>query len=356
MERYAVIMAGGVGTRFWPLSRTQQPKQFLPIISERTMLEETIRRIQPFIPLSRIVTIANRNHSEVIRRIFPALPAENVIVEPMGKNTAPCLLLATAGIYRRNPEAVLTVLPADHLIRKPDVFRRKLAAAADAGEQSGDLITFGIPPSYPATGYGYIRFDRNQPMRLKNESFFHVREFKEKPGREQALEFLNAGTYYWNSGMFIWRADGFSSKIKKFAPDWYPFWKKILDDYEEPEKLKRLFEDMPATSIDYALMEKASGVLMAEGDFGWSDVGSWSSLFDIWPQDENSNALRTEGIAIDSKNNLVHNPGRLTALVGVQDMIVVDTPDALLICRKDMDQKVKDIVAELKTKKRSRLL
>ncbi len=356
MNRYAVIMAGGVGTRFWPLSRTRQPKQFLPIISERTMLEETIRRIEPIISLDNIVTIANLEHSEVIQRIFPDLPKENVLVEPAGKNTAPCLLLATAGIYQRDPNAVISVLPADHLIRKPDVFREKLAAASTAASQTGDLITFGIPPSYPATGYGYIRFDRTHSRRIQNEPFFSVREFKEKPGRDKAEEFLHAGTYYWNSGMFIWRADAFAEKINKYAVDWAPFWEEILEAYPDPDQVKALYEKMPAISIDYALMERASGVLMAEGDFGWSDVGAWSSLFEVWPLDENKNALRTEGIIIDSNNNLVHNPDQLTALVGVHDLLVVNTGDVLLICRKDLDQKVKDIVNLLKKQKKNQYL
>jgi mannose-1-phosphate guanylyltransferase len=356
MNRYAVIMAGGVGTRFWPLSRSRRPKQFLPIISERTMLEETIRRIEPLIPLNNIITVANRAHSEVIQRIFPDLPKENVMVEPMGKNTAPCLLLATAAVFQRDPEAVISVLPADHLIREPDVFRQKLTAATTAADQTGDLVTFGIPPAYPATGYGYICVDHGQSLNIQNEMFFSVREFKEKPGQKKAEEFLSVGTYYWNSGMFIWRADAFAEKLHEYAAAWAPFWKEILKSFPDPDQMRRIFKEMPAISIDYALMEQASGVLMAEGDFGWSDVGSWSSLFEVWPLDENKNALRTEGVTIDSKNNLVHNPGQLTALVGVHDLVVVNTGDALLICRKDLDQKVKHIVSQLKEKGKDQFL
>ncbi len=356
MNRYAVIMAGGVGTRFWPLSRFQQPKQFLPIISERTMLEETIQRIEPLIPLSHIVTIANHEHSQVIQRIYPDLPQENIMVEPMGKNTAPCLLLATAGIFQRDPQAVISVLPADHLIRTPDVFRNTLAAATEAADQTGDLITFGIPPAYPATGYGYIRFNREDVRRIQQESFFSVKEFKEKPDLDQAKEFLEAGTYYWNSGMFIWRADSFEEKLCRFASDWAPFWNEMKNAYPDSEKVRHLFEKMPATSIDYALMERASGVLMAEGNFGWSDVGSWSALFDVWPRDKNKNALRTEGMTLNASNNLVHNPGQFTALIGVQDLVVVNTGDALLICRKDQDQKVKEIVKRLKETSKNRYL
>jgi mannose-1-phosphate guanylyltransferase len=356
MNRYAVIMAGGVGTRFWPLSRFQQPKQFLPIISERTMLEETIQRIEPLIPLNHIITIANHEHSKVIQRIYPDLPQENIMVEPMGKNTAPCLLLATSGIFQRDPQAVISVLPADHLIRSPDAYRNTLAAATEAADQTGDLITFGIPPTYPATGYGYIRFNREDARRIQKESFFSVKEFKEKPDLEQAKEFLNAGTYYWNSGMFIWRADSFEEKLCRFAPDWASFWNEMKKAYPDSEKVRHLFKKMPATSIDYALMERASGVLMAEGNFGWSDVGSWSALFDVWPRDKNKNALRTEGMTLDASNNLVHNPGQVTALIGVQDLVVVNTGDALLICRKDQDQKVKEIVKRLKETNKDRYL
>jgi mannose-1-phosphate guanylyltransferase len=358
MNLYAIIMAGGVGTRFWPLSRKKSPKQFLPIISEATMIEETVNRLRPLIPIQNITTIANAEQSRRIKNDIPDIPEENVLVEPQGKNTAPSLLLATAQIHLLDPEAVCAALPADHLIADGELFRKKGEAGALAAAERDSLVTFGIPPTFPSTGYGYIQFSRDNPEEIQGEKFYSVQEFKEKPAYETAKLFCDAGNYSWNSGMFLWKADAFSNKLKEYAPDWYRFWELICPALEEENeiKIKAIFEKIPSTSIDYALMEKAKGVLMCEGNFGWSDVGAWSSLGDIWAKDKNRNALKGETLILDSEDCLVYNPDKLTALVGVKDIIIVDTPDALLICRKDQDQRVKEIVSELKKKGRSEYL
>ena len=352
MDLYAIIMAGGVGTRFWPLSRAAKPKQFLPIISERTMIEETVHRLLPLIPVQNITTVASAQQTKMIREYIPEIPEKNLIVEPRGKNTAPSLLLATAAITLRNPEAVCAVLPADHLIKNVPLFLRKLQAGAEAASREEALITFGIPPAFPATGYGYIQFDREDSRQMLGEKFYTVQQFKEKPAYEQAKSFVEAGNYAWNSGMFLWKASTFRRMLEECAPDWFPFWKKMCRGLEENDaaQIAAIFDEIPATSIDYALMEKAKGVLMCEGNFGWSDVGSWSALAEIWEMDRAKNSIRGEAIVLDSQGCLVYNPKKLTALVGVEDLIVVDTDDALLICRKDQDQKVKDVVAELKKK------
>jgi len=358
MELYAVIMAGGIGTRFWPLSRKANPKQFLPIISERTMVEETVERLAPLIPLERVHTIANRKQSASIRSLFPDIPDANVLVEPQGRNTAPSLILATAHIFMQNPEAVVAALPADHLIRDIPLFLKKLDAGAQAAFEREDLVTFGIPPSYPSTGYGYIQFARAGSQKITGEDFYSVEQFKEKPDAAQAEVFLEAGNYFWNSGMFLWQAKTFADKLHQYAPDWYPYWEQMLLALknEDSSQITSIFATIPSTSIDYALMEKARGVLMCEGNFGWSDVGAWSALFEIWPQSEDGNTLRSESLFLDSENCLVYSRNKLTALVGVKDLIVVDTPDALLICRKDQDQKVKDIVARLKKDNKDKYL
>jgi len=352
MNISAVIITGGVGSRFWPLSRKERPKQFLPIISDKTMIEETIRRISPKIPSSNIYTIANSKQTRTLAGLLLKIPQENFLVEPEGKNTAPCLLLATAHIYLKDPESVVTVLPADHLIIDPASFLKKLEAAAEAADQSSNLITFGIPPSYPSTGYGYIRFSKKNPVFFQEEEFYKVKEFKEKPDHDTALNFIKSGTYFWNSGMFIWKARIFASNLKKYAPDMYTYWQKMLGALQNDDKnrLKEIFSEIPAISIDYALMEKSRDVLMSKGDFGWSDVGSWSSLLEIWEKDPDNNVLRGENITIDTKNCLLHNPGKFTALIGLSDLMIVNTEDALLICRKDMDQKVKQVVNSLKKK------
>ncbi|MGD8537207.1 MAG: mannose-1-phosphate guanylyltransferase [Candidatus Aminicenantes bacterium] len=350
MEFYAVILAGGIGTRFWPLSRKERPKQFLPIISDKTMIEETVERLAPLIRPDRIYTIANSEQSRSIRNIFPGIPGANFLVEPQGRNTAPSLILATAHVYLQNPGAVVAALPADHLITDVPLFLKKLEAGALAADKRGVIVTFGIPPTFPSTGYGYIQFSPEASRKIRAENFYSVLEFKEKPNVTQAKAFLEAGNHFWNSGIFLWKAGTLARKLQKYAPDWYVYWEKILQALQAKNaaEVAAIFEEIPSTSIDYALMEKARGVLMCEGNFGWSDVGAWSSLFDIWPKDPEGNALRAESMLLDSENCLVYSRDKLTALVGVKDLIVVDTPDALLICRKDQDQKVKDIVGRLK--------
>jgi len=352
MDIRTVIMAGGQGTRFWPLSRQKIPKQFLPIISEKTMIEETALRLLPLLSPDKIYTVANLEQTQTIRKLLPKLPAENLLVEPQGKNTAPSLMLATAKIYLQNPEAVVAALPADHLLKDSSLFLKKLEAGASLAAQKF-LITFGIPPTYPATGYGYIHFSEDNPHQIQEESFYTVKEFKEKPGYEQAKRFLESGNYYWNSGMFLWQARVFAQKLENHAPSMFSYWKRMLDALknEKDREIKSIFEEIPAISIDYALMEKArEGVLVCPGNFGWSDVGSWSSLMDIWPQDKNRNAIKGESIVFNSRNCLSYSPHKLTALIGVENIIIVDTGDALLVCHKDQDQKVKDMVDSIKKK------
>jgi mannose-1-phosphate guanylyltransferase len=352
MDIRAVVMAGGVGTRFWPLSRKQKPKQFLPIISSKTMIEETALRLLPLISPSRIYTIANHSQTKTITNLLPQIPEENLLCEPTGKNTAPSLMLATAVIFCQNPDAVVVALPADHLIKDADRFLKKLEAAGQAALESPGIVTFGIPPSYPSTGYGYIQISPQEPTEISGDTFFSVEKFKEKPGVQQAKEFLNDGNHFWNSGMFFWQAKTFPSKLEQYAPELFPFWEKMVKALKQKQEslLISVFDEIPSISIDYALMEKAQPVWMSRGDFGWSDVGAWSSLFDIWAKDDRGNAIRGEGMLLESSRCLVHNPGKITALVGVEDLIIVDTEDALLVCRKDCDQKVKELVKLLEKK------
>jgi mannose-1-phosphate guanylyltransferase len=351
-------MAGGSGTRFWPLSRKSRPKQFLPIATQKTMIEETVERLQPLLPPEAIYTISDRTQAAAIRKLIPGLPAENVLVEPSARNTAASLILATARIYLRNPKSVVLALPADHLITKPDVYLRKLRAAAAAAARDEVIVTFGIPATYPSTGFGYIHFSGRNRRRFWREEFYPVLRFKEKPGVEQAKKYLKQGRHNWNSGMFIWRAEVFARKLEKHAPDFFPYWKRILTGLKKDDVagIAAAFREIPATSIDYALMEKADGVLMAEGDFGWSDVGSWVSLADIWPKGSAGNALRGEALFLDSRNCLVYSPHRLTAVVGLKDVIIVDTKDALLVCSKKADQRVKEVIENLRKKGKERIL
>jgi len=346
IDLYAVIMAGGSGTRFWPLSRKRTPKQFLPITTERTMIEETFRRVLPLVPARRVYTIASAAQSRTIRRLLPKMPGSNALVEPRARNTAPSLILATAHIYRRNPDAVVAVLASDHLITNEPLFLKKLEAAAVAAARTESLVTFGVKPTFPSTGYGYIHFSKDGARRFTGEPFYSVRSFREKPSLEKAEEFLKSGVYAWNSGMFLWRASVFARALERYSPEYFPYWRRTLEALEKRTRtgLTEIFDEIPALSIDYALMEKAEGTIVCAGDFGWSDVGAWSALGDLWTRDENNNARRGDVVSVDASENIIHNPGKLTALLGVDGLIVVQTKDALLVGRKDRDQDVKKIL------------
>jgi mannose-1-phosphate guanylyltransferase len=350
----AVILAGGRGTRFWPLGREARPKQFLRIAGRDPMLLETVRRVLPVVPARRVTVVADAAQTRLARRLLPRLPKASFLVEPSARNTAPSLMLATARIWLDNPEAVVAVLPADHLIRDEARFLRRLRAGVEAAARERTFVTFGIPPSYPATGYGYIRHDRGRGRKIAGTAFYPVQAFKEKPSVAVADEYLASGDYAWNSGMFLWRAGVFAEKLERFAPELGPAWRTIVSALrsKSPAKLRSAFASTPALSIDYALMEKVEGVLVADGDFGWSDVGAWSTLLEIWPKDSGGNAARGEVVALDARGCLVWNPGRLTVLVGVRDLVVVEAGDALLVCDATLDQKVKDVVEALRRTKR----
>ena len=352
----AVILAGGRGTRFWPLGRAARPKQFLKIAGSEPMLAETVRRIRPLVPPRRMVLVADAASTRRARRLLPKLPKASFIVEPEARNTAPALMLATARVFVENPEAVVVVLPADHLIRDKARFLARVRAAAAAASREDALVIFGIPPSCPATGFGYVRHDRRAGRTIAGTEFYPVQAFKEKPDPATAREYVASGSYAWNSGLFVWRAGAFAGEIARSAPKLEPAWTGLVAALKSRNEaaLKRAFRLAPALSIDYALMEKAGRVLVADGDFGWSDVGSWSTLATIWPRDAAGNAIRGDALALDTRDCLVWNPGRLTALVGVHDLIVVDTGDALLVCGASSDQKVKDVVAALTGKKSHR--
>lgn len=352
----AVILAGGRGTRFWPLGRSNRPKQFLKIVGPEPMLAETVRRIRPLVQPGRTILIADAAQTGRARRLLPRLPKSSFLVEPEARNTAPALMLATARVWLENPEAVVVVLPADHLIRDRARFLSRVRAAAEAASREEALVIFGIPPAYPATGFGYIRHDRRAGRTIGGTEFYPVEAFREKPDLATAQEYLRAGNYAWNSGMFVWRAGVFADQIARSAPEVEPAWTALVAALRSRNQaaLKRAFRLAPALSIDYALMEKARGVLVADGDFGWSDVGSWSTLTTIWPRDDAGNAVRGDTLALEAADCLVWNPGRLTALVGVRNLIVVEAGDALLVCDAAHDQKVKDVVEALKRKKSTR--
>ncbi|HOJ25869.1 MAG TPA: sugar phosphate nucleotidyltransferase [Candidatus Saccharicenans sp.] len=344
-----VILAGGSGTRFWPLSRRKNPKQYLTIVGGKKLVEQTVDRVKGLVPVDNLYTVAVSWQSRKLEKILPALPRKNLLTEPQARNTAPSVLLATATIYLDNPEAVIAFLPADHYIQEVQLFRQKLQAAAAAAYKFKKIIMFGIPPTSPATGYGYLHCPDVSFKTLCGEKFYTVSGFKEKPDLPTALDFIQSGEYYWNSGIFLWRADVFEESLRKYTPELFSAWIKILEALKKGKRqtLARIFRELPAQSIDYALIEKVRGSLMARGDFGWSDLGSWSSLYELHRQDENCNVANGSIVSLDSKNCLVLNPGQLTALIGVEDLIIVNSKDALLVCRREADQRVKELVEKL---------
>ena len=351
---YALIMAGGYGERLWPLSTKERPKQFLKLVGERTMLQETVHRIAPLVPLENTYVVVSREHVEFVLDQLPVLPVENVIVEPIGRGTAPCIGLAALRLQQRDPEGVMFVLPADHVIRDEDRFLRFLHTAATVGQEGTHLVTLGITPRGAATGYGYIRSEARPTGDLVDEfSVFKVERFTEKPDRETAERFLREGHYYWNSGMFIWRVDTILREIETHMSALYEGLMQIklhLGTPREQDVIEEIYRDQESISIDYGVMEKSSRVLvLPTGDIGWTDVGNWSVLADVLKTDVDGNVIQAQHQGIDTYNNvIVQELGkagtRWVMTLGVSDLVIVDTTDVLLVMSKERAQDVKELM------------
>jgi len=357
---YAVIMAGGKGTRFWPKSRERMPKHLLDIVSEKTIIQETIDRIVPLVPVDNILIVTGHSHADALARQLPQIPEKNIIIEPVGRNTAPCIGLAALHIKRKSPDDVMVVLPADHLITDGPRFRHLLSTAAEVAAQNDFLLTIGIQPTYPETGYGYLEQGILKAT-IKGEDIYEVKSIREKPTLEQAKVFLDKRGFYWNSGMFLWRADTILRAIKKWLPDLHQGLLRIegaIGTDEEKNIVERVYRMISSISIDYGVMEKADNVLLVKGDFGWSDMGSWDALWEVLEKDECGNAAhgKTLFIGIDATNSLIQSSRKLVAMVGVEDLIVVETEDSLLICKRGCSQDVKKVVEILEHKKMKEFL
>ena len=331
---YAVIMAGGRGERFWPAGRAMRPKQLLSLTSEKTMIEETVQRLFPLIPPEHVLVITNRNYVEQIRELLP-IPPENVIGEPERRDTAPCVALATALVRRKDPDATMIILPADHVIRPAKVFQEILKRSAEAA-QNGYLVTLGILPSFPSTGYGYLHLGEGC-----GTGFHRVLEFKEKPDLATAEAFLKDGNYRWNSGMFIWRSDVISEAFRKYVPELG----KRMDAWADGADFMLDFAECQKISIDYAVMEKADNVIAGDASFEWNDIGSWSSLKTILPLDADGNACKGKIMTLDSKNNvLFSDDDTLIGVIGMQNTAVVKSGNGVLVCPLSEEQKVKQLL------------
>jgi mannose-1-phosphate guanylyltransferase len=349
---YAVIMAGGIGTRFWPRSRYELPKQFLTILDNHTLIQATFDRLHKIIPRQQIFVVTTETQSQQVRTQLPLLPAENLIVEPKGKNTAPCIGLAAIMLKRIDPEAVMVVLPSDHRIQREEQFYAVLTAAEQFALKNDSLITLGIRPTYASTGYGYIQLN-GQVDEINGLPIFKVKTFAEKPDATTAQRFIESGDFLWNSGMFIWRINAILRAIEELLPELYDSLMEIekhLGKQSQNEVIKKVFCQIKSISIDYGVMEQSKDVYVLKGDFDWNDVGSWEEVYKISDKDENGNVIIGNHFTKDSQRCYIDSPHRFIATVGVDDLIIVDAGDALLICRRDRAQQVKDLVDAMKRK------
>ncbi len=341
---FVVIMAGGRGTRFWPRSRRHLPKQCLSIDGGRTLIQRTVDRVLPLADPSRVLVITAADMAPAIAGQLPELPPENILVEPVGRNTAPCVGWAVVEVTRRAGEdAVILVVSADQVIGDEETLRADLRAAAAAASETGALLTIGITPTRPETGFGYIELGEPAGSWAGRE-VVEVARFVEKPDAETARAYLDGGRHLWNAGIFLFTAGAMAAAFARFLPR---SWALLQELAQAPERLSEIYPRLEKISIDYAIMERAERVLTRPSDPGWSDVGSWSAVGEHLPEGPLGRALVRHGIAVDAGGCVVHAPEKLVALVGVEGLVVVDAGDALLVCRAEDDQRVREILDEL---------
>ena len=356
MKLTAVIMAGGKGERFWPKSRVNCPKQFLSLTSDgETMIQKTVKRLERLVAQEDIYIITNQQYLHLLEEQLPNLPKENIISEPCPRNTAPCIALAGAIIQKKYQDAVMLVLPSDHLIHAEEIYINTLKKAVKFALNGENLITLGIMPTYPETGYGYIKYLRGSSQ----DGVYGVECFEEKPDLETAKKYLRSREYLWNSGMFIWKASSILNNIQKYMPDLYTGLQPIVNAYGTEnfeEILNKYFPDLPSESVDFGIMEKAENIYTIPSSFGWDDVGNWLALERINATDNHGNLFDNHVISVDTKNCTVCADGKTIALLGVHDLVIVDTPDALLICDKKSTQDIKQILGEIKKQEKFDLL
>ncbi len=359
MSFYALIMAGGVGTRLWPLSRRHRPKQSLKLVGGRTMFEHAVDRIAPIFQPEEILVVTGAEHVEALASQALELPEENFIIEPEGRGTAPAIGLGAIHLRQRDPEAVMVVLTADHFIADVKRFRQSLTVAARQAE-AGHLVTLGIKPSSPSTGYGYIK---QGALREEMDGFsvFDAERFTEKPSPETAFHMVESGEYSWNSGMFIWRVDRILDEFQRQMSGFYVHLAEVEATLGTPgyeTTLRRVWPQVTKQTIDYGIMEGAEDVVVIPVDIGWSDVGSWASLADLLPADEQGNIIVGSHVGIATEDALIFSTEeeRLIATIGLEDVVIVNTEDALLICSKDQEQQVRALVRELEEREKSTYL
>jgi mannose-1-phosphate guanylyltransferase len=355
-DYYCVIMAGGVGARFWPMSRTSHPKQFIDILGTgETLIQQTFNRFAKICPTKNIFIVTNEIYKELVEKQIPEIPENNIVLEPAMRNTAPCIAYANYKISAENPNAIIVVAPSDHLIINEDVFLDDILKALEAATDNNWLLTLGIKPTRPDTGYGYIQYDE-QDKPAANPKISKVITFTEKPDAELAEKFIESGDFLWNAGIFIWSLKSIMSAFDQHLDDVNDLFKEGIGKYnssEEKEFINEIYTSCRKISIDYGIMEKASNVYVQAADFGWSDLGTWGSLYDIRTRDENKNAVAGNKVMLyDTTNCIINMPkDKLVVLQGLDGYIVVEDGDALLVCKKEDEQKIRTFVNDIKTEK-----
>jgi mannose-1-phosphate guanylyltransferase len=342
-------MAGGIGSRFWPLSKANFPKQFLDILGTgKTFLQETAERFLPIAPYENMLVVTNQEYKNIVKEQLPEIPEENILLEPIRKNTAPCIAFANAFIAKKNPNATVITSPADHLILQSDTFINTINEGLEFVSNNDALLTIGIKPSRPETGYGYIQINSDEKS---SSNIMRVKTFTEKPNTELAQFFVKSGEFFWNSGIFIWKLNSIISAFEKHLPDVY----HLFDDYftgenQDKEGLSYVYSECQNISVDYAIMEKANNVYVIKAGFGWSDLGTWGSLFENLTKDKNNNIIRGDHVYVhESSNNFIQlSNGKIAVINGVSNMILVEHENMLLISNKDKEQELKNIVNQIK--------
>jgi mannose-1-phosphate guanylyltransferase len=340
---YAVVMAGGRGERFWPLSGGEIPKPFLPLLGEKSMIQLTVERIKPLIPFKRILVVVGRKHLKVAREQLPELPLENFLIEPVGKDTAPCIGFASLHVERRDPDAVIVVMPSDHYIPDQERYLSSLSAAIQLLNTRDYLITLGVKPTRPETGYGYIEA-REQVGMVGNIPFLKVGRFVEKPDFDLAKKYVELEHYYWNSGIFICRNKTMQNLIKKHLPEIWHGFSRIRERLGDDQLISEEFNLFPRISIDYGVLEKASDIFVIPADFRWDDVGTWVALERVYPLDENGNTVVGKHAGIDTRNCVIHSQDHLIATIGLSHLVIVQANGKLLICSKERSQELKELL------------
>ncbi len=354
-NNYCVIMAGGIGSRFWPMSRNAFPKQFLDILGiGQTLLQQTFNRFKKICPPENIYVVTNESYVDLVKNNLPLIPAENILGEPMRRNTAPCVAYAAFKIVAKNPQANIVVAPSDHVIMKEDAFVQAIETGLSFTAENNSLLTLGIKPSRPDTGYGYIQFVDD--AKKGSDKIFKVKTFTEKPDLEMAKFFLQTGEFVWNAGIFLWNLQSIMHALKEHLPDMYTIFEegnKIYNTPAEAEFIKTAYTQCTNISIDFGVMEKAKNVFVMSADFGWSDLGTYGSLYEHIKHDQNHNAVVGKNVMLyDTKNCVVNMPhDKLVLLQGLDDYIVVEAENILLVCRKQDEQQIRQFVNDVKANK-----